>query len=58
MLLAVLLSLPPGLAAHSGFISLNGWDLLYTREGFLEAWFETRFGQIEPTFHCSGVTQG
>lgn len=21
-------------------------------------WFETQFGQIEPTSHCSGVTQG
>ena len=35
-LLAALLSLPPGLTAHSGFISLDGWDSLYTREGFLE----------------------
>lgn len=57
VLLAVLLSLLPGLTAHSGFISLNGWDLLYTREGFLETWFETRFGQIKPTSHCSGLSQ-
>lgn len=43
MLLAVL-SLPPGLTAHSGFISLDGRNMLYTRGEFLEAWLETRFG--------------
>lgn len=36
VLLAALRSLPPGLTARSGFISLDGWDSLYTREGFLE----------------------